>query len=257
MRIRLPEGLAAEVQGYRWTRDPLGRSGANVYRLHDGRRPDLYLKQAGGSVADDITDEFARLTWLGRHLPAPRVRTFLRTSEEAWLLTEALPGRTAYQEMPQDPGGVVDAVADHLRRLHAIDVAECPFVGDHAFRLRKGRARIDAGLVDTEDFDDERQGWSAERVWQELTAALPIAAEPVVAHGDYSLDNVLLSNGVVTGVIDVGALGVADRYQDLAIAWRDLGEFGPEAQSRFLERYGVTEPDQHRLSFHNLLDELF
>lgn len=42
----------------------------------------------------------------------------------------------------------------------------------------------------------------------------------VVAHGDFTPMNVL-EGGIL---IDVGALGVADRYRDLALAARDLRE---------------------------------
>lgn len=79
----------------------------------------------------------------------------------------------------------------------------------------------------------------------------------MVTHGDFSLDNLMIREGEVTGCIDVGRMGVADRYQDLAILWNSLGEFGPELQARLLEQYGVEEPDQRRLRFHLLLDELF
>ncbi len=51
---------------------------------------------------------------------------------------------------------VVDALAGILRRINAIPVCECPFTGDHTFRLNLARQRIDAGLVDEDDFDTER-----------------------------------------------------------------------------------------------------
>ncbi len=255
------------LQTYESQPDTVGRSGSAVYRLRrlDGQGPDLFLKHGQGPAADDVTDEMVRLQWLRSRLPVPKVVHFLRSQDqegrtsggdEAWLLTTALPGRSAYQEL-QDGRPVVDALADFLRRLHDLDPDTCPFVTDHPFRLRQARANIEAGLVDTDDFDDERQGWSAEQVWQELLTRLPIAAERVVTHGDFSLDNLLLQDGVVTGVLDVGRLGLADRYQDLGIAWNALGEFGPQLRTRFLERYGITEPDARRLSFHVLLDELF
>ncbi|GAB3272611.1 APH(3') family aminoglycoside O-phosphotransferase [Kineosporia babensis] len=257
--MNLPEPLAALIHGYRWERDTIGKSGSTVHRLH-GDHQDLFLKYAKGVAADEVTDELARLNWLRPSgLPVPEVVQFVRSGEEAWLLTTALPGRTADQELQaaKAPDAVVDALADFLRRLHRLDTETCPFNAGHPFRLRQARANIDAGRVDLSDFDDERQGWSAEQVWQELTGLLPLTTEPVVTHGDFSLKNLLIEDGVVTGVLDVGKLGVADRYQDLAIAGNALGEFGPQARTRFLERYGIATPDQTRMAFHGLLDELF
>lgn len=56
-------------------------------------------------------------------------------------------------------------------------------------------------------------------------------------------------------MIDVGRLGVADRYQDLAILWNNLEEYGLGAE--LLRAYGEAEPDETRLRFHLMLDELF
>ena len=64
-------------------------------------------------------------------------------------------------------------------------------------------------------------------------------------------------DGKIVGCIDVGRVGIADRYQDLAILWNCLGEFGGDLQGRFLARYGVPSPDQGKLQVHLMLDELF
>ncbi len=121
----------------------------------------------------------------------------------------------------------------------------------------KARARLEAGLVDADDFDEERAGMTARAVWDEMAALLPLAADTVVTHGDYSLDNLILRDGAVVGCIDVGRVGLADRYQDLAIAWNGLGEFGPSLQARFLQSYGIDRPDEQKLRFHLMLDEFF
>lgn len=112
-------------------------------------------------------------------------------------------------------------------------------------------------MVDEEDFDTDREGWTAEQVWQSLQSMLPQTLDPVVTHGDFSLDNLLVFDREVTGCIDAGRVGIADRYQDLAILWNCLGEFGSELQERLLESYGLSDMDQNKLQFHLMLDELF
>ncbi|HEY7816158.1 MAG TPA: phosphotransferase, partial [Nakamurella sp.] len=91
---------------------------------------------------------------------------------------------------------------------------------------------------------------------------LPTTEDPVVCHGDLCLPNVLADahTGRITGVIDLGRLGVADRHQDLALATRSLGpanpQFGPDAAQVFLTAYGLpVEPAL--LAFYRLLDEFF
>ncbi|WP_317203361.1 APH(3')-I family aminoglycoside O-phosphotransferase [Janthinobacterium sp.] len=257
----IPTTMSAELDGYKWARDKVGESGASVYRLHSKHRaPDLFLKHGEDAIADNITDEMTRLRWLARHIPVPAVAQFVRTSDQAWLLMTAMKGKTAYQVLESRPElgpALVDALAAFLRRLHAIPVSECPFNSDHAFRLCLARRRIDAGLIEVNDFDDERAAWTAEQVWEAMQGYLPVTPDRVVTHGDFSLDNLLIHEGEVVGCIDVGRLGIADRYQDLAILWNCLGEFGESLQERLFLQYGLPIPDQRKLQFHLLLDELF
>jgi aminoglycoside 3'-phosphotransferase-1 len=259
--VPTPAGISAELIGYEWARHTAGESGGAVYRLYGkADAPDLFLKYGKDAIADDISDEMVRLRWLARHVSVPTVAHFSRTPDEAWLLMTALPGNTAYHVMEEDPElrlAVVDALAIFLRRLHAIPVSECPFTSDHAYRLTCARARIDAGLVEEDDFDEEREGWTAGQVWEAMQRLLPLAPDPVVTHGDFSLDNLLIRDGAVVGCIDAGRVGIADRYQDLAIVWNCLGEFGALLQERFLKQYGIPHPDQGKLTFHLMLDELF
>lgn len=200
------------------------------------------------------------MRWLAGRVAVPELVAFVDEADAAWLLTAALPGRTAWEVLDagdEDAGTVVVAIAACLREWHALAPQDCPFDASAPQRLAKARARIDAGLVDADDFDPERAGWSAEQVWDALVALPLPSAPPVVTHGDFSLDNILIADGVVTGCIDVGRAGLADRYQDIAILWNGLGEFGPHLQSRLLAALGQGSGDQALIDFHLLLDELF
>ncbi|WP_420009148.1 APH(3') family aminoglycoside O-phosphotransferase [Xanthomonas sacchari] len=257
----LPPTLSARLHGLHWHRNLVGEAGAQVYGLSGAGTPDLYLKRGTGSSHDDVVDEFARLHWLRGTRGVPRVLHFEADAAGAWLLSEALPGKTAYQwlqEAPAQAERIVQALAEFLRHFHATPIDTCPFDASHPLRLAAAQRRLQAGLVDTEDFDAARAGWSAEAVWQAMTALLPLASERVLSHGDYSLDNILLdAPDRVVGVIDLGRAGVADPYQDLAILANCLDEFGPELADHFFAAYGVATPDLTRLQFHQLLDEFF
>lgn len=259
--IDVPACLAPTVAGYRWARNRVGMAGAAVYRLHGkAGAPDLYLKHGRKAIVGDLIDEMAKLRWLSAHVPVPEVRHFVVTADASWLLMTALPGRTAHEllEAGSDGrGAIVDALADFLRRLHAVSIEHCPFNAGREVRLALAQDRLAAGLVDVDDFDAERAGWTAERVWDHLVGLPPFPTDAVVTHGDFSLDNLLMADGRVTGCIDVGRAGLADRYQDLAILWNSLDEFGPVLQQRLFARYGIDAPDAAKLAFHTVLDELF
>ncbi|WP_404333447.1 APH(3') family aminoglycoside O-phosphotransferase [Sphingomonas sp. MMS12-HWE2-04] len=256
----LPPALAERLQGYEWIRNLVGEAGAGVYRLHRSGAPDLYLKHGVGAIARAVTDEMVRLRWLSGALAVPRVEHFVATGDAAWLLMRAMPGCTAWEWLDAHPDRGIELVHDlaaTLRRLHALPAEHCPFNSAHPLRLAEAHRRLHTGEIDAEDFDDCRTGWTPEQVWDAMAALLPLTTEPVVTHGDFSLDNILVEDGRVTGLIDVGRAGIADRYQDLALLWNCLGEFGTDLQAELFRCYGIAAPDRARLEFHLLLDECF
>lgn len=262
--LPLPECLARLLDGVERSPCSNGESGARVERIVAPDGGVLFLKTGTGPRAGDVCDEFTRLQWLARRWPVPTVRHFVATPAAAWLLTEALPGRSAFEALEQPAtaearAGIAAELGRFLRQLHAVSTEECPFHSGAALRLAQARVRLEAGEIDESDFDPERAGWTAEQVGEELLRARPSATEDVVTHGDFSLDNVFLADGAVTGCLDVGRAGVADRYQDLAILTNCLDEFGAELTAHFFAGYGLSPEavDPQRMRFHRLLDECF
>ena len=120
----------------------------------------------------------------------------------------ALPGRdlaSSPRASAPAPGGTAGRCA---AGLHAIPVAACPFDQRLASRLQAAQARVEAGLVDADDFDDERLGQSAQQVFAELRATRPNHEDLVVSHGDACLPNLLAAEARFSGFIDCGRLGV-------------------------------------------------
>ncbi|MBB4477479.1 APH(3')-II family aminoglycoside O-phosphotransferase [Rhizobium etli] len=256
---RLPAALDERLSGYRFERDALGRSAASVFRLEGEGRPALYLKVEAAGAFGELADEAARLGWLkAAGLPCPDVIARESDGERDWLLIGALPGTDLASASALTPLTRVELLAAALADLHHLPIASCPF--DHRLekRLPAARARMQAGIVDETDFDETRLGKSAETLFAELEGQRPDREDLVVTHGDACLPNFVASDGQFSGYIDCSRLGVADRYQDLALACRSIAyNFGAALVQPFLDRYGLTAPDPTRLDYYQLLDEFF
>ncbi|WP_286071761.1 APH(3')-II family aminoglycoside O-phosphotransferase [Stenotrophomonas sp. 57] len=257
--MQLPQAWQEMLTDACIERQSIGVSRADVARVHRPGQADAFLKSEVIDAFSELGDEIDRLRWLqAQGLPAPTVIATIEEGGRRWLMMSALPGRDLASSPELAPRQVADLLADALRGLHAVPVANCPFDQRLASRLQAAQARVEAGLVDADDFDEERLGQSPQQVFAELRATQPAHEDLVVSHGDACLPNLIVADGRFTGFIDCGRLGVADRCQDLALAARSLvHNFG---DTRWVvplfQRYGSI-PDERRLAFYRLLDEFF
>jgi streptomycin 3"-kinase len=115
--------------------------------------------------------------------------------------------------------------------------------------------------------DDDKSRSPAEllaRIAAELPARFTQEADDlVVCHGDACLPNIMVDPATqrCTGLIDLGRLGRADRYADLALllanaqeSWTSSDQ-AERAHSILFETLGIT-PDRDRLAFYLRLDPL-
>lgn len=239
-----------------WHAVTIGRSGASIWRI-EGEGETLFLKSAPRHALGELPGEVARLSWLATTpIPAPHIRDSFVHNGQDWLLMTALPGADLTHSVGR-PDELCNVLATGLRALHALDTGTCPLDRRLDAQLADGAARVAAGLVDESDFDPARRGLTAGAVLDWLMAHRPRGEDLVVAHGDASLPNIIARNGVFAGIIDVGRLGLADRWQDLAIACRSIiFNIGQAYVAPFLTAYGA-EWDEARYRYYCTMDELF
>lgn len=241
LALPLPPAVAALLgPAPVWSGAHAGRGG-NLVRA--GR---YYVKRGPRAVA-----EHDRLNWLrGSAIPVPVVAAF---AEDVLVLADADAAALA-ERTPAEAAAVGERMGQTLRALHALPVTGCPFDGRLDVTLAQARRNVVEELVDATDFDPDHRDLTPAAILERLRTERPDREDTVVAHGDFTPGNVL-DNGVL---LDVGALGTADRYRDLALAERDLAEdFGPAAVTAFFTAYGLTAPDRAKLDYYRLLDELF
>jgi aminoglycoside phosphotransferase (APT) family kinase protein len=211
-------------------------------------------RQPGGSAA--VSKEARWLPVLGPALPVdvPEVVAVFEPGgdyPERWSVVRWVDGEhpgVVDPETPIDPRRKELAV-DLAEVVKALASAEVPSAAVHDADLHWYRgeplARMDVvtrqnlercrALGDFE-FDLD----AAERLWDEAMG-LPGATKrptPRWYHGDLAAENLLVRDGRLAALLDLGALSVGDPTVDLAVAWEVLD---PPARETFRARLGVAD----------------
>lgn len=255
--IPLPLPFPEIITGYDARQQTTGLSDASVFRLEAPGKPSLFLKVDAVNGFAEVPAETERLRWLAAQgISCPEVLAFAVHGSRNWLLMSAMPGKDLESAGPLPAETTIAIMAGALRTLHALDVRSCQF--DHRLerRIADAGARVEAGLIDEEDFDGERLGQTAQQVFADLVALRPASEDLVVTHGDACLPNFMVDGHRFSGFIDCGRLGVADRCQDLALVCRSIrDDLGEEWITPFLALYGRPDADPAKLAYYQLLDE--
>jgi aminoglycoside phosphotransferase (APT) family kinase protein len=222
-----------------------------LFRLGD----DLLMRlprQPGGSVA--IDKEHRWLPEIGRHLPVA-VPEIVAVGEpafdfgERWSIVRWLDGELPNACTPDDPPTperlrLADDLADVILAIRSINVPGAA-ITDPALRWYRGRSLAE---FDEQTRDYIRKCRSIEGLNLDLDAALAVWTRALEApgafdvgpdrwyHSDLVAENLLLTNGRLSGVLDFGGLSVGDPTIDLHGAWEVLD---PPAREAFRTRVGV------------------
>lgn len=258
IRKSLPESLARELSDYRWREIFVGRSTSKVFRLESSIEDTVYLKISPGDSLPSLREEKKRLQWLDGKLPVPRSLLFAAGETENFHILSEISGVEASSDFFSGrKREIIEQSAIGLKMFHNLSIENCPFDARLDYKIRAAKERMLKGLVDEEDFDDERSGRRAEDLFEELLASRPPEEDLVFTHGDYCLPNIIIENGKLSGFVDLGSAGVADKYQDIALLTRSVAHnFGECWTESVFELYGV-EPDWKKIEFYKLLDEFF
>lgn len=245
----------------------LPRPAAPVELIGHGRSGDL-VARAGEAVVklalapanvERLRREIAAMRWLGPDAPTAPILWTGELEGGLALVTRNLPYRPVSHVEAHEAADALAATAEALAALHARDPADCPFDMRLDVKFERAERNVAAGLVDEEDFDDERAGWTGQQALDKARATRPAAERLVLAHGDASLPNFLWGPGAPVRLVDLGLFGLADPYQDLALYLRSAKYNHPQIDAAAIlrERYPLAEIDEAACDFYRLMDELF
>ncbi|MFD3523679.1 APH(3'') family aminoglycoside O-phosphotransferase [Streptomyces sp. NPDC058653] len=246
-----------------------GESEASVFRSGDGSRKALYAKCVPAASTSSLEEERDRVEWLGgQGIPGPRVLDWLVTQDAACLVTSAVRGIPGDQVTAPELRAAWERIADAVRLLHDVPVRACPFDRDLTRMFATARDVVARGAVSPEFLPEEQRRTPPDELLARLVPQVEQrlaqeAAEAVVCHGDLCLPNIVLDPESldVAGFIDLGRLGRADPYADIALLLANSRETWADdrqayaADDAFAERYGIAL-DRDREAFYLHLDPL-
>lgn len=252
-----------------WVPVTRGESGANVRRSPDGTR---FAKVVGAHGVADLAAERDRLAWIsGQDIPTAALLDWQERADGACLVTSTVPGIGADRLDATNLERAWVGIGEQVRRVHALPLADCPFhEHDLTARITLARDVVGRGAVNPAFLSESDRRRDPTEILADLERDLPRmlaleARDAVVCHGDCCLPNIMVDPETlaVTGFIDLGRLGVADRHADLALLTANARETWPDeptAQRLDLTlvdaaAYGMPfDPD--RLAFYLRLDPL-
>jgi aminoglycoside phosphotransferase (APT) family kinase protein len=210
----------------------------------------------GGSAGIDKEQRW--LPKIGRHLPVavPEIVALGQPGYgfgEPWSVVRWLDGESPKACDPEDPptperSTLAADLADVILGLRAVEVPEAA-ANDPALRWYRGRSLAE---FDEQTRHNIQQCRSIEGLDLDLDAALAVWADALEApsasevgpdrwyHSDLVAENLLLTDGRLTAVLDFGGLAVGDPTIDLHGAWEVLD---PPAREVFRNRLGVDDAE--------------
>lgn len=215
-------------------------------------------------------NEYRMMSWLQDKLPVPKILCYEIMDNKSFLLMSRLSGEMScerkYMEAPEKQ---VQLLAEGMNKLWNIDISDCPSDCSLNRKLIDAEYNVENGLVDIENAEPDTFGSNGFRNSQALLQWLyqnKPQEEPVLSHGDYCLPNVFFHGNELAGFVDLGKMGVADKWCDIALCYRSLsnnysGRYHGRTYSNFddllLFRELGIEPNWEKIRYYILLDELF
>ena len=153
---------------------------------------------------------------VGRCAPAARPGA---DEEGSWIVTAGLAGQSAVEERwKAQPALAVEAIGRGLRHFHdSLPVDECPFSWSAEQRVADAHTRAGTGELDPTRWHPDHRDLAVEGALGRIAEPPPV--DRLVVCTRHLRPNTLLDeHGRFVGHVDLGSLGVADRWADLAIA---------------------------------------
>jgi streptomycin 3"-kinase len=244
-----------------------GESDTAVFRRSDGA---VFAKWSAPAGGPELDGERERLAWLSQFdQKSPNVVDWLTSPTGVCLVTSAVPGVAASDLRGPQLYRSWPSLVTSLRRLHMLPLERCPFERRLDTMLAKAEDVVRRGALNPQFLAPQDRALSSEALLQRVLGEsgrrrVEESDDLVVCHGDACLPNFMVDPETMkcTGVVDLGRLGLADRYADLALLVGNARShwssevMGTDALGGLRAAYGLARLDEDRLNYYLRLDPL-
>ncbi len=259
----IPQAIKSIIGNRTYKMDTIGKSDSSVSIFHD-----MVLKVE--KQCEESDNEHRMMKWLDGMLPVPKVLAFEKQEGYSFLLMSRIEGSMSCDDYYlKTPHILAELLSEGLKMLWDVDISQCPCLSTTDVKLQQALYNVQMGLVDINDAEPGTFGEGGfknpEQLIQWLMDNKP-REDLVLSHGDFCLPNVFIKDNSISGFIDLGRMGIGDRYQDIALCFRSLkknlaGAYGGKAHGKIEDKLlfnslGMT-PDYEKIRYYILLDELF
>jgi aminoglycoside phosphotransferase (APT) family kinase protein len=157
-----------------------------------------------------------------------------------WAVVPWIPGIPVGVSTDLDLPRAAESLGRFLRALHRPAPPEAP---ENPFRGIPLKARDASTRERILRLGSVIDATAVLAVWDVALDSPEFDGDPVWLHGDLHPNNLLASDGRLTGVVDFGDITASDPATDLSIAWM---LFPPDLRARFRDSYGDADHETWR-----------
>lgn len=233
----------------------IGCSDSQVIRIEKDNGT-YYLKMAKKGM---LTREYEALKWLEGKLSVPKVVLFDDSTENEFLITEAISGEMVCSDYyRKNPYSALEIIVSAFKYIYSVDISNCPFDVSIDYKLALVENNVKNNLLSVENINPDtlKKHGNIDGILKYLKDN-KFKAEYCFSHGDTSLPNIFAIDNKFSGFIDVGECGIADKWFDLAICEKSIRRnLGEDFVIKFYEKLNII-PDREKIDYYITMMELY
>ena len=257
--IYIPNKIKDKINGLEYITDSIGLSNSKVFIFDD------YILKIS-KLPFDIDNEVRIYQILKDKLPIPEIIDYVVENNTIYLLKTKLKGKllsdSYYMERPDL---LYKLAVKAIKMLWSIDIKDLNLKNTYDVIIKSGKFFYDNNLLDFKNTDNNitKDFKSFDEIFDYLAKNNP-NNDNVLCHGDLCLPNIICNGNKLVGFIDLGLMGISNRYHDLAILYRSIkynfnGSYGKSYQgfneNKLFDLLEIKK-DEKLLKYYLLLDEV-